>query len=156
MDWIYRRIEPTCSNVSIDPRQIIKDGHAFCMGYTVALGGLLQREGYDLRWITMIAENHPRGRGPKQEETHETLEVSVDGRKVVLDPMSDTLFRHSLDDLLANPALADPCSFVDARGTERGYNLYNTSFWYERVVKFARRKKLRARVWYRTNRRQRA
>jgi SAM-dependent methyltransferase len=143
MDWLYRRIEPSKPNLSEDARQIIADGFSYCIGYTVALGQLLQREGYDITWVTMRAEDHSRGAGPRQRDTHEVIEVEVDGHRYVLDPMTNTAFLCSLDDLLKTPELADGAANRDERCRARGYELYNTSYWYRRVVGVSRRRNVR-------------
>jgi SAM-dependent methyltransferase len=143
VDWIYRRIAPTQPNLSEDPKQIIADGYGFCIAYTLALGHLLKREGYDVTWITMRAGGHARGHGPGQEDSHEVIEIGIDGRRCVLDPMSNTAFPYSLDELLEDPALADLPANRDERCAARGYHLYNTSYWYSRVTETSRRRNTR-------------
>lgn len=153
MDWLYRRIEPTAPHLSEDPRQIITDAHGFCIAYSVALGRLLRREGYDVTWTTMLAVGHERGQGPRWEDTHEVVELKIDGEDFVLDPMSNTCFPHSLEALLRTPELADQTACRDERCKSRGYQLYNTSYWFQRVTEFTRRSGLRAyyRVWRANN-----
>jgi SAM-dependent methyltransferase len=140
MDWLYHRIEPTNSNLSEDPKQIIADGYGYCIAYTIALGHLLKREGYDVTWITMRAEGHERGRGPLHEDTHELVELGFGERRILLDPMANTYFPHSLKDLLQDPTLADKTANRDDRCLSRGYSLYNTSYWFERVKDFNERR----------------
>jgi hypothetical protein len=140
MRWIYDMVQPTKSNLSLSANEIILSGQAFCMGYTIALGNLLRREGYRVLWVTMLAENHPRGRGKKLIESHEVLEINFNERCYVLDPTTNTAFPCSLDDLLREPSVANAYANADIRCRERGFNLYNTSFWYKRVKKTSLRK----------------
>ena len=154
MNWLYRRIAPTRSNLSTDAAAIIASGEAFCMGYTVALGTLLRREGYDVRWITMQAEGHSRGRGNKQIDTHEVVQTVVSGTPVVLDPTTNTYFPHSIEELLQRPSLADAHANDDERCRKHGFSLYNTSYWYSRVSRYAIRPSLSGRdfKWTRVRR----
>ncbi len=142
MRWIYERVEPTKANLSEDAKQIIADGYAYCIGYTVALGQLLKREGYDVTWITMRAEDHECGRGARMIDSHEVLEVAIDGERRVFDPMANTYFHCSLDALIATPEKADAFAYSDSRSLERGYHLYNTAYWYRRVIAVSRRRNI--------------
>jgi hypothetical protein len=146
MDWVYRHVQPTRSNLALDAAQLISDGYAFCMGYAIALGGLLKREGYAVTWITMIADGHPKGNGPRGGETHEVIEIEIAGRRYVFDPTANTFFPHCLEQLLRQPQIADACANRDDRCKARNYDLYNTSFWYERVSRFAKRRNPRSRI----------
>lgn len=136
--WAYESLDPSRPQISDDPAAIVADGSAWCWGYVLVLGDTLRREGCGVRWVTMAAERHPHGRGPTAEDTHEVLEVTVrDGSRGVVDPMAGVRFSHSLDELLARPALADIDRSRDGRYRQREYDLYATSFWYERVVRVA-------------------
>lgn len=139
MDWVYRQIEPTQANLSEKAEEILADGYGWCISYAVTLGQLLKREGYDITWITMRAKDHERGSGPDKRDAHEVLEIVIDGERHVLDPMANTHFPCSLAALLANPSLATRHAWADERGRERGYDLYNTAYWYERTVDYSRR-----------------
>lgn len=143
MDWVYHHVSPCQPNLSLDPAKIISDGYAYCIGYAIALGGLLKREGYSVTWVTMLADGHPRGSGPRRTDSHQVIEVNIKGQRYILDPMANTCIPHSLDQLLLKPQLADDYANRDDRCKERGYDLYNTSFWYERVARFAIRRNTR-------------
>ena len=136
MQWVYGRLDPTRSSAGQDALRILEGGHAWCWGYAVVLGKLLAREGYAVRWVTMIAEDHPRGRGQAREDSHEVLAIEIDGREMIFDPMSNSLIPHTLDELLARPELAAPTAEPDARWRSRGYELYSTAEWYRRVRRF--------------------
>src|SRR5437588_187208 len=72
------------------PLEILAGGHAWCAGYVVALGMALQREGFVVRWVTMVATNHPRGRGPRNADTHEVIELELSGGvRHVIDAMAN-------------------------------------------------------------------
>lgn len=139
MDWVYRRIEPTKANRSENAELILADGYGWCISYAVTLGQLLKREGYDVVWITMRANDHERGSGPNKRDAHEVIEIVIDGEGHVLDPMANTHFPCSLTALLADPSIASRHAWTDERGRERGYHLYNTAYWYERTVDYSRR-----------------
>ena len=139
-DFVYRALNPGEPHDTDDLRTLLARGRAWCAGYTLAAGLLLRREGYGVRWATMVAHQHPRGRGTAREDTHEVLEVrSPSGDVKVLDAMANRWFDASLDDLLRDPGLAATDGEGDARWRERGYDLYASSFWYERVVRIAMR-----------------
>jgi SAM-dependent methyltransferase len=143
MDWVYRRLSPERPQESDDPIEILSGGHAYCWGYAVVLGKLLEREGYTVAWVSMQAKDHPRGRCRDRMDTHEVLAVDIDGKDVVLDPMANVFFPHALSDLLANPDLAEETKNPDERYAARGYHLYASPFWYRRVVKYAVRGNIR-------------
>ncbi len=143
MDWLYRRIDPNKNNQSQDGKQIIADGFGYCLAYTVSLGQLLKREGYDIIWVTMWAAGHERGEGPDSLDSHEVIEMRLDGECYLLDPMANSSFPYSTEQLLKTPALADRTANRDERCQARGYHLYNTAYWYERVTKFSRRRNIR-------------
>jgi SAM-dependent methyltransferase len=145
MNWIYKHIAPTRSNLSQDAVEIIASGEAFCMGYAIALGQLLRREGYDCHWVTMEAEDHERGQGARRVDTHEIVLLRAGDRSILLDPTTNTVYPHAIDDLLRKPDLADRVVYSDDRGRARGYSLYNSSYWYKRVVRYAIRSTLSAR-----------
>ena len=136
--WCYQALDPTRAQFSNDPVEILAGGHAWCWGYIVVLGDALRREGFRPRWVTMVAEGHPLGLGPEQRDSHEVLEVSVeDGSHLVCDPMVGIVFDASLQQLLADPSLADVERPEDERYRERHYGLYSTSEWYARVRRVA-------------------
>jgi transglutaminase superfamily protein len=137
--WTHERLDPSEPSDSLDPREVLAGGHAWCWGYTIVLGEALRREAIPARWVTMIAADHPRGRGTAREDSHEVLEAQVAGVSMVLDPMADAIFDGSVADLLANPLRAAPPAEPGPRWQERGYEFYATSFWYERVVRLAYR-----------------
>jgi SAM-dependent methyltransferase len=137
MRWVYGRLDPARASSSEEAVAILREGYAQCIGYVIVLGELLKREGHEVRWATMIADDHPRGRGPRKEDSHEVVLLKTGSGEVVLDPTTDRLIPHSLDDLLRRPGLATPREEPDARYRERGYELYDTAFWYSRVARYA-------------------
>jgi hypothetical protein len=101
---------------------------------------ILQREGYDARLVTMEARQHPCGRGPHLTDSHQAVEINIEGKKYVFDPMANVVLPHSLRALLHDPALAVADGERDSLYEERGYALYASPFWYERVVRYALRR----------------
>ncbi|HTA32905.1 MAG TPA: class I SAM-dependent methyltransferase, partial [Solirubrobacteraceae bacterium] len=144
--WTHVRLDPSRPSESSDPAEVLHGGYAYCAGMTLVLGEALSREGYDPRWVTMVAHEHPRGRGAHQVDTHEVIELTLaDGSVHVLDPMADVRFPYALETLIEEPALADNVERErDAVYVARGYDLYATSFWYRRVVAVAVRSQRRA------------
>jgi len=143
--WTHARLDPSRPSESFDPAEVIQGGHAYCAGMTLVLGEALVREGFKPRWVTMIAHDHPRGRGGHLADTHETIELTLDDHSVhIVDPMADVRFPYALQTLLEHPTLADGIARErDRVYLERGYDLYATSFWYLRVVAVAVREQLR-------------
>ena len=152
MDWVYRHLSPERASEGNDAVEILASGHAWCWGYAVVLGKVLEREGFSPTWVSMIARDHERGRGEDRTDSHEVLEVEIDGHKVLLDPMSNTLIQHSLAEVLEEPSLAVPKTDADERYRRRRYDLYSTEYWYRRVSKYTRRRSPDRRVlFWRTN-----
>ena len=143
--WTHEqpRSEPPIGQLR--PAEVLHRGHAYCAGMTLVLGEALAREGYAPRWVTMVAHEHPRGRGAHLADTHEVIELTLADHSVhVLDPMADVRFPCSLQALIDDPSIADGVERErDASTLERGYDLYATSFWYRRVVAVAVRMRLR-------------
>ena len=147
--WAYRALDPERAQESNDPMEVLAGGHAWCWGYVLVLGEALVREGFEVRWVTMIAEDHPLGLGERRRDSHEVLEVWLaDGRRVVCDPMVGIVFEASLAQLLSTPALADSPRPEDDRYRARNYALYSTSTWYGLVRRIAIRRRSNARLSY--------
>jgi SAM-dependent methyltransferase len=147
--WAYGSLDPAQAQTSNDPVEILAGGFAWCWGYVVVLGEALSREGFDLRWVTMVAEGHPLGVGPTQRDSHEVLEVALgNGRRVVCDPMVGIVFESSLAQLLSDPSLADTSPAQDDRYRSRNYALYSTSAWYRVVRSVAVRRRPGGRLRY--------
>ena len=116
-------------------------------------GELLRREGYEVKWVTLIAKDHPQGKGPELTDSHEVLLLRLDKQEMILDPMANTCIPHGLQELLKHPELAKPKPSPDSRYKERCYFLYDTAAWYSRVYKYAVRSDVTGRVWtWRKNR----
>ena len=143
--WTHARLDPSRSSESFDPAEVLHGGHAYCAGMTLVLGEALAREGYEPRWVTMVAHEHPRGRGAHQADTHEAIELTLADHSVhLLDPMADVRFPYALQALIEDPSIADGIERErDGVYVSRGYDLYATSFWYRRVVAVAVRNRLR-------------
>lgn len=153
MDWVYRNLSPEKPQESNDPVEVISRGHAFCWGYAVVLGKLLEREGFHVKWATMLAKGHPKGRGKEKIDSHEVVELQIDGKEKILDPMTNTVIPYPLADVLSHPELVVEKKDQDTRYKEREYHLYDTSFWYSRVFRYAVRSKVDERfVRWRKNR----
>ena len=142
MDWVYRNLSPETSHDGSEAERILAGGHAFCMGYTIVLGEILRREDFPVGWVTMVAKDHPRGKGPERIETHEVLAVTIDGRETTMDPMANTFIPHAVTELFRRPELAVPKGAPDDRYVSRGYHLYDTAFWYSRVFRYAVRSRI--------------
>jgi SAM-dependent methyltransferase len=137
MNWVYHRLEPgKAANCGVDTSRIIAKGCGLCLEYATVLGRLLQREGYKVVWCSMLAEGHPRGRGPTRRDSHEVLLVDLDGYQVVVDAMANTCHPYSLVELLRNPELAQEKSLPDERYKVYSFCFYDTSEWYSRVVRY--------------------
>ncbi len=147
MHWVYDRLNPEKTSEGSDAQKILAGGYAFCWGYVVSLGEILKREGFSVRWLTMLAKNHPRGRGTEQVDSHEVLLVQIDGKEYILDAMANTLIPFSFVELLKQPGLAKPKENPDTRYQQRGYHLYDTEFWYSRVSKYAIRSSPRQKIF---------
>jgi SAM-dependent methyltransferase len=144
-EWAYHALDPDCVQESDDPYAILAGGHAWCWGYALVIGEALRREGFAVRWITMVAGDHPRGRGPEREDSHEVVEVELPGgERHVVDAMANVRFARAVGELLREPRWADaPAAGAagDKRWSERSYDLYATSFWYSRVRRVAVRRR---------------
>ncbi|HEV2975267.1 MAG TPA: methyltransferase domain-containing protein [Solirubrobacteraceae bacterium] len=105
------------------------------------LGEALAREGFAPRWVTMLAQEHPHGHGPRQECSREVIELTLPDRQIhVLDPLADVRFPCALHALLEDALLADGLARGDGALAPE-HELYATSFWYRRVVAVAVRER---------------
>jgi ubiquinone/menaquinone biosynthesis C-methylase UbiE len=146
MEWVYQNLSPEKSQESNNPVEILSRGYAFCWGYAVVLGKILEQEGFDVKWVTMLAKGHQKGRGKKKVDSHEVVLLQIDGKEKILDPMTNTVIPYPLADVLSHPELAVEKKEQDSRYKERGYYLYDTSYWYSRVFRYAIRSKTDA--WF--------
>jgi SAM-dependent methyltransferase len=147
MDWIYRMIEPApIPEQEFTPDEILRLGRGLCLAYAVVLLSMLHSEGYSAEWLTMVAEDHPRGRGPERRDSHEVVVLHTQRGDVLLDPMANLVIPHSLEAVLQDPRLAVPSSDPDERYRSRGYELYTTQEWYGRVTEYWLRKHQRDRI----------
>ena len=145
MDFVYRKLDPSKSQKSLDPDAILREGFAWCLGYCAVLGSLAHREGIPSRYVTLEARDHPRGRGEAKIDTHELVELYIAGRWLAFDPMARRILEGSVEEILADPSLADRAMtsrLADERFRGRGYHLYCSSFFYQRVTRFCRRDSL--------------
>jgi hypothetical protein len=135
MNWTHYALAPGLKSESgVDPVKIISSGRGSCWDYCCILNELLDREGYKVTWISMVAEGHPCGCGPRQRESHEVLEVEADGRLLVLDPTTNNCLPYGFLDLLREPALAQHKFLLDEDYRSRRFHLYDTQEWFSRVV----------------------
>jgi SAM-dependent methyltransferase len=145
---VHRALDPSRPQASdTDPIAILADGHAWCWGYCLVLGEALRREGFEIRWVTMVAEGHPRGAGPRATDSHEVVELRVgDDHWTTLDPMANVVFDAPVAELVRDPGLADVPRTRDERYVTRGYDLYSTAAWYSLVKRVAVRERLSQRL----------
>jgi SAM-dependent methyltransferase len=143
--WVHARLDPSCPSDSLDPAQVLHGGHASAAGMTLVLGEALMREGFEPRWVTMVAHDHPHGRGPRLCHRHEVIELTLADHSVhVLDPIADVRFPCAVQALIDDATLADGVERDrDPTYVARGDDLYSTSFWYRRVVAVAVRSRQR-------------
>ena len=135
MSWLYDHVRPADGPVAeTEPRRVLEGGRALCLGYASTLGAILEREGFAVAYVTLLARDHELGRPPHRTDSHEVLEVrEPGGARVVLDPTANNLVPAGLLDLLRNPSLAPSTEAPDARWLARRYDLYSTAYFYDRV-----------------------
>jgi hypothetical protein len=135
MSWLYDHVRPADGPAAeTQPRRVLEERRALCLGYASTLGAILEREGFAVAYVTLLARDHERGRPPHRTDSHEVLEVrEPGGARVVLDPTANHLVPAGLLDLLRDPSLASPRGAPDARWQARRYDLYSTAYFYLRV-----------------------
>jgi SAM-dependent methyltransferase len=136
MRWLYERVQPAdAPQTASEPVHVLSARKALCLGYVLTLGELLERDGgHAVEYVTLLARDHERGRGPARVDSHEVLQLrDRDGALFVLDPMTNRLFPCGVLDLLRKPSLASPRPEPDARYRQRRYDFYDTSYFYERA-----------------------
>jgi ubiquinone/menaquinone biosynthesis C-methylase UbiE len=136
VEWVYGHLDPARTHSGESAAEILRNGYAWCWGYARVLQDLLSQHGYPADIVSMTATDHERGRGTERVETHEAVLADVGGRQVVLDAMANTVIPHSLLNVLADPHLAIAKNHADDRYLTRRYHLYDTGYWYSRVVKY--------------------
>lgn len=137
MDFIYATVCPEQNDSADWVGEYFYSQKALCYGYAWMVGSVLKTYGYDVKWLTVYADDMPRGRGEKLRDTHELLSLRLDGKKYILCPTSNVVYPYSITKLLRNPDLADSIiekKEKDDRFIEREYSTYTSSFFYKRVV----------------------
>jgi SAM-dependent methyltransferase len=149
--WTHARLQQSPASEDYEPAEVeaamvLRRGRASSAGMTLVLGEALVREGFEPRWVTMVANEHPHGRGTSMCLSHDVVELTLADHSVhVLDPMADVRFPCSLQALIEDATLADDVerdrddAYLAAR-----WDLYSTSFWYRRVVAVAVRARAHA------------
>jgi len=138
MNWIYENINSDDSNLETDPIQILKNKRTSRHGFVNVLGHLLKREGYKIKWIRMVAKNHPEGTEFNKEEFHDVIQIILSSKKkVIIDPAVNIYFENNIEELLKHPNLSNINRKIDARYIERNYDQYSTPKWYSKVVKYS-------------------
>jgi len=145
--WVHARLDSSRPSDSLDPVKVLHGGHANAAGMTLVLGEALVREGFEPRWVRMVAHDHPHGCGPRLCRRHEVIELTLADHSVhVLDPIADVRFPCAVQALIDDAALADSVERErDSVYLACGCDLYATSFWYRRVVALAARTRLSGR-----------
>lgn len=135
MDWLYAAVEPDDGpDPESDPRRVLTRGRALCLGYSAALGAILARDGFAVEYVTLLARDHERGRPPHRTDSHEVLQVvDLATGAMLLDPTANVVIPCPLLPVLRNPSLAGAKPQPDARYRARRYDLYSTSYFYERT-----------------------
>lgn len=139
MQWCYNTFNPEKNHIGHYEfiRKII-DGYAWCEKYASVMQYVCDHEGFKTRRWTLYRRDHPRGRGPNKIDTHEVLEVFIDGNWVLCDPTTNLMFGESLESILKNPKMADiviAATPRDERWIQRRYDLYASSWFYKDVWK---------------------
>jgi len=139
MNFVYQSLSPEKSQSSNNPLQILKGGFAWCAGYAIVMKYLCEREGFKVRHYTLYSKNHPHGRGRKKIDTHNIVEVLIDGKWMVFDPTVNKYSENSFQAILKSPKLIDK-SFqresFDDRWHKRQYYLYYNSRFYRNIIKY--------------------
>ena len=79
--------------------------------------------------------------GKDRIDSHEELQIKIENKYYVLDPMANTIHLHPVRHLIANPQLTEESQRKkDAAYFSRDYRLYDTDEWFKRVYRFAVRK----------------
>jgi SAM-dependent methyltransferase len=132
--FCYTTISPEKDNSAINGERILKEGYAWCGGYSRAAKYMCEKEYYKTRITTFFLEGLPFGRGSKGTDTHTVLEVWLPNKQrwITCDAMAGVVFPCSVEELIANPELADQSlakiNFKpDARWQQRNYEWYSTS-----------------------------
>lgn len=142
MRWCYKKLAPARSHTSQEPQEIIKEGFAWCEGYMRVMRYACEREGFKTREWTLYCQNHPKGRGVKKIDTHEVLEVFIDGRWILFDPTTNVAYGKSLSEIIAHPEIVDKIideAARDERWRARRYDLYASSWFYKNLCRIERR-----------------
>lgn len=139
MSWIYHNISPEKNHESNNPKEILIQGFAWCAGLTAVLKYILEKENYKVRRVLFYMKPHPKGYGHEKIDTHSCLEIEIDNKWHLVDPMCNVYFNgYSLSDLINDPKLAEAILLqyeVDDRYKQRRYDLYCSKWAYERCFK---------------------
>ena len=134
MNSVYQSFEPgECKDTDTE-YDIMVNKKVLCAGYTLVLYTVLRKYGYNVKWITAFAQDMPKGRGDKKEDTHEVIELKMNGKKYIFDQMTNRIIPYSLNELLKKPELIADRIEVDQRYEQRNYYAYDSTFFYRRIV----------------------
>ncbi|MFQ5481327.1 MAG: methyltransferase domain-containing protein, partial [Nitrospinaceae bacterium] len=122
MAWVHRNLETidpaaeAAAAAGHDAREILAVKNALPKDFAALLGALLQREDFEVGYLTMVAADHPLGQGPAGEKIHEAVQIILeDGQPVVLDPFFNVCFPHAIQELVSLPKRANVLREKDVR-----------------------------------------
>lgn len=140
MNDIYSGVMPKESNNGGMPEETLLQGGTLCYGYATLLYTVLRQYGYNVIRVTLVAKDMPKGRGKRKIDSHEVVELKLQGRKYVLDATTNRIIPHGIKSILKNPSLICERNNKDERYIERNYSDYDSSFFYERVLFYTKAK----------------
>lgn len=139
MTELYNNIQPDYVSGLTTVESVLIEKKALCYGYSIVLLKILKQYGYKAGWVTLFAEQMPKGRGKRNIDTHEIIELTLEKKRYILDCTTNTIIPHGLKEVLRRPCLAGDKKEPDSRYIERSYKYYDTRYLYERVIYYLRR-----------------
>lgn len=138
MNDIYKSIMPQERNNFEGIEEVLLQGGTLCYGYATLLFNVLKQYGYNVIRVTLVSKDMPNGRGRRKIDSHEVVELTLQGRKYILDATTNRIIPYGIKNVLKNPSLIVDRKNKDSRYIERNYSNYDSSFFYERVLYYKR------------------
>ncbi len=138
MNYIYSEIEPKNCNNGGRIERILLQGGTLCYGYALLLYSILKQYGYFVIRITLVAKNMPKGRGKRKIDSHEVVELELEGKKYVLDATTNRIIPYGLKYILKNPNIIKERKDKDERYMNRQYFTYDSPSFYKNVIYYTK------------------
>jgi 2-polyprenyl-3-methyl-5-hydroxy-6-metoxy-1,4-benzoquinol methylase len=134
---VHQKISPHKNNTSIIADQIVKDGYAWCGGYSIVLSSLFDDLGIKNSIVDCFLYNHPKGRGIFKIDSHVLIEAEIEGETYTIDSMAGVYYCYPIREVLKNKNNSriyfHRVKLPNNYFIERNYYLYTGAYFFNKV-----------------------